>query len=1770
MLCAHRLPRHPLLAVVLAAITCLLFVLPHSAHAATGDLDTSFDGDGRISLSWNSSYGAEDITVDRQGRTIMAGDEKRTCSYNRAHATLVRLDQRGVEDPTFNGDGRTAERCGLVDQRFTRVVAQPDGKYLTASSDANGYSVYLYRFTADGTPEPGKQLAHPQGTHPYWRTTDVRHLERLSDGRYIVVASINRGDDPAIGEQRRIIVWRVNADLTLDTSYGGGSGYVVLQRDATDFVDANAAVVNRDGGVVVGGYAYTSRNTSTPPQPTNPVPVLTKVTPQGALDTSFGTNGWQARSDLASIEAMGRRPDGSILLGTSASNDFQIAAISPNGSPFTSYGTNGKAQISIDANDQFRDLQVLPNGGVVAVGGIHDSNIRLAVGVLRPDGSPDTDFSGDGVMISSWDSLGHGEAAAVALDDAGRVLVGGMHSYYIGHMAAARLHGDPQWSEQLRLESLGTPRAGNTSSVGDPVNAVTGNAWETVQDLKLPGRGLPLVFARTYNSQDPMSGALGHGWTHSFTASLSEALDGAVTIREGDGARRTYDRLADGTYRALVGTHDALAKNPDGSFVLTRKNGVAWRFSSTGRLESITDLNGNELTLTYTAGRLTSVADPVGRTVTFTYDSSGRITKLTDAANREVSYAYDTAGDLTSVTDQAGAATTYTYDANHNLLTIKRPGTTANPGETTSFTYDSEDRATSTSGDSNTGKLTLTYEPEQGRTKIKDSKQNESTFSYDGAGQITKILDPKGKETSTTWDGAGNKAAVTDPLGQRTDYEHDAKGNPTKVTGPAPSAGEPRPVTEMTYGAHSRLTSAKDARGKMTTFAYDSAGNQISSTDPLSKVTSATYNAAGQPLTSTNARGKTTTFAYAADGTMASATDARGKATTFDHDALGRPLSSKDPLGRETSYAYDARDRLKKITHPPAKTGDPATTTELAYDSRGNLTSQTDERGKVTKYEYDRHNRLTATEDPTGRRTTAAYDTEGNRTAITEAAGTASASTTTLAYDELRRLIKQTQDDGAAITGDVETTYTYDAAGRPTKVTDPKSNATNLSYDALGRLTSVTDADSKTATYSYSPTGELTRTVNPNGRAVAYAYDDAGQLSTKTVERDPAPDNVWSFAYDAVGNLASKTNAEGQTTSFAYDELDQLTAEDRPGSEPDITHAYDDVGNPTSLSDGTGTSTFAYDGRDRLTQENLPGARILKHVYDAAGRRTGLELPGADNRSFEYDDAGRLTAAIDTANRRSEHSYDPAGRLAETKLPRTGAGTKYEHDPLGRITRVENNGGTGQLLSRLNYSFDKASNVTSIADDQSRNSSFSYDVLNRLTREAHQGPGASTRDYAYDAGGNRTSETVDGGTPKTYSYDDAEQLTAAGSSTFAYDRNGNQTSRTTGSETTNYAYDSESQLTGVDLPGATPDETYTYDGMGRRTSETRGAQTTSLLRDGADIVQETTGTATTRYLRGAGGLLSRDDGASGGERFYHPDGIGSPVALSDSSGAATDTSAYNAFGEERASTGTTPSPFGYLGEVANPATKLNDFHARSYSAAEGRFAGRDPVDGALAQPQSLNPYQYGFGNPHLYTDANGQSPSLSDLGGAASDTFYAVGSFGEVVDQELTPFRPTMEHYLAHRSDKAGVDWGEMARLGAVDAAFALPVGPGGSAKVWKLGAAGLIAAGRRAAEVGSRVPGLRKVGPFRRAGIVKDAGKGTGDFGLGSASSRQAERAGEKWIGEGARTASDKKTRISADGLRQFRPPTYKGRRGETQANFEQRSQPSGRWEDNGHLNIK
>jgi RHS repeat-associated protein len=85
----------------------------------------------------------------------------------------------------------------------------------------------------------------------------------------------------------------------------------------------------------------------------------------------------------------------------------------------------------------------------------------------------------------------------------------------------------------------------------------------------------------------------------------------------------------------------------------------------------------------------------------------------------------------------------------------------------------------------------------------------------------------------------------------------------------------------------------------------------------------------------------------------------------------------------------------------------------------------------------------------------------------------------------------------------------------------------------------------------------------------------------------------------------------------------------------------------------------------------------------------------------------------------------------------------------------------------------------------------------------------------------------------------------------------------------------------------------------------------------------------------------------------------------------TDTYVYDAYGNTLSTSGTTVNNYLYTGEQFDKNLGEYYLRARYYNPSQGRFTGRDPFDGMLTEPLSLNKYGYVHGNPVNNTDPTG-------------------------------------------------------------------------------------------------------------------------------------------------------------------------------------------------------
>jgi RHS repeat-associated protein len=137
--------------------------------------------------------------------------------------------------------------------------------------------------------------------------------------------------------------------------------------------------------------------------------------------------------------------------------------------------------------------------------------------------------------------------------------------------------------------------------------------------------------------------------------------------------------------------------------------------------------------------------------VQYTRDPLGRITQKSETiqgVQTLYTYTYDPAGRLTEVQQNGVPTATYTYDANSNRLT--------GPTDTTTSTYDAQDRLLSLHLASGTLNAAYTYTP-NGELLTKTVGSQTTTYHYDVLGNLLAATLPSGTQVSYIVDGENRR-----------------------------------------------------------------------------------------------------------------------------------------------------------------------------------------------------------------------------------------------------------------------------------------------------------------------------------------------------------------------------------------------------------------------------------------------------------------------------------------------------------------------------------------------------------------------------------------------------------------------------------------------------------------------------------------------------------------------------------------------------------------------------------------------------------------------------------------------------------------------------------------------------------------------------------------------------------------------------------------------------------------------------------------------------
>ncbi|RTQ46809.1 hypothetical protein EJV47_20775 [Hymenobacter gummosus] len=333
----------------------------------------------------------------------------------------------------------------------------PDANFGTAGTVTTGLTGPRFNFSSISAGSPvwsvmGQALVQP-------------------DGKVLVCAA----------DANRWTLRRYLADGTPDTGFGTG-GSVTSTFPAGN---ASGLALQPNGQIVVVGGV---------PGGVGNVWAAARYSPQGVLDTSFGTNGLAygssgtGPSELARVVVL---PNGKLLAAASYDRNYptRLVRLLANGQPdntFVSSGTN--SYMGYAYNGMFRDLLVQPDGKILVTttgfgnaGGIPITSARLAR--YNADGTPDTGFGTNGeVPITGYSTIPGQQNSprntaihSLALQPDGKILAAGCVDN--GQVSGGNAGENPAL---FRLNADGSPDAAFNTAVAASIRTSLGGGFAAV------------------------------------------------------------------------------------------------------------------------------------------------------------------------------------------------------------------------------------------------------------------------------------------------------------------------------------------------------------------------------------------------------------------------------------------------------------------------------------------------------------------------------------------------------------------------------------------------------------------------------------------------------------------------------------------------------------------------------------------------------------------------------------------------------------------------------------------------------------------------------------------------------------------------------------------------------------------------------------------------------------------------------------------------------------------------------------------------------------------------------------------------------------------------------------------------------------------------------------------------------------------------------------------------------------------------------------------
>jgi uncharacterized delta-60 repeat protein len=338
------------------------FVL--TRYNSNGSLDTTFDGDGKVTTDFGGYSYAYSIAIQSDGKIVVAGS-----AYNGSNIdfALVRYNADGSLDTTFGIGGKVTTPIGTSSDLGYSVTIQPDGNIVVAGQSWNGsnYDFALTRYNSNGNLDITFDGDGKVTTAVGSSDDEARGVAIQSDGKIVVAGYTYNGSNYDFA------LTRYNSDGSLDTTFDGDGKVTTAVGNFDDA--ARGVAIQSDGKIVVAGYSGNVRWDF----------ALTRYNSNGSLDTTFDGDGKVTTAvgsfdDVASSVAI--QSDGKIVVAGSSSDDsnvdFALTRYNSNGSLDTTFDGDGKVTTDFGAQDSAYSVAIQSDGKIVVAGHSWDGSNR--------------------------------------------------------------------------------------------------------------------------------------------------------------------------------------------------------------------------------------------------------------------------------------------------------------------------------------------------------------------------------------------------------------------------------------------------------------------------------------------------------------------------------------------------------------------------------------------------------------------------------------------------------------------------------------------------------------------------------------------------------------------------------------------------------------------------------------------------------------------------------------------------------------------------------------------------------------------------------------------------------------------------------------------------------------------------------------------------------------------------------------------------------------------------------------------------------------------------------------------------------------------------------------------------------------------------------------------------------------------------------------------------------------------------------------------------